>query len=63
MKVTNELLTIKWRYRHLSSAVINFLSRYNKFLDERTIEANRDCNTAIERLREVVDNSNTFASC
>ena len=55
MKVTNEMLMKSSQYKYLSKAVIRFLHCHDKFLDERTIEANKACNSAVERLRNLVD--------
>lgn len=54
MKATNEML-IKYRqYKYLNNAVKSFLQCHDKFLDEQTIEANKSCNNAVERLRNLV---------
>lgn len=54
MKATNEMLLKYWQYKHLNNAVKSFLQCHDKFLDERTIEANKACNNAVERLRNLV---------
>lgn len=40
--------------RLLLIAVRAFLAKYNKFLETRTDEANKSCNTAVEQLRDLV---------
>ena len=43
-------------YWLLLLAVRSFLVKYDTFLDTRTDEANKACNTAVERLRDAVYN-------
>lgn len=44
-----------WERDYVIWLIRRFLQSYDKFLDERSIEANMRCNDAIERLRDVVD--------
>ena len=40
--------------RSLISAIRLFLSCYDRFLESRTIEANKALNTSVERLRDLI---------
>ena len=45
----------KWKFDYVIWRIRRFLLRYDRFVNERTDEANKRCNDAIEQLRILVN--------